>query len=76
MVPMQIIDMMMLLITISLIVFVVRQKKLENKIDFILILIGAVAIFIVNNVFVWITIWVMLFLYFGVKYFILNKKSR
>ncbi|MBM7716892.1 hypothetical protein MHB50_08895 [Siminovitchia sp. FSL H7-0308] len=73
---MQIIDMMMLLITISLIVFVVRQKKLENKIDFILILIGAVAIFIVNNVFVWITIWVMLFLYFGVKYFILNKKSR
>lgn len=73
---MQMIDMMMLLITISLIVFVVRQKKLEKKIDFILILIGAVAIFIVNNVFVWITIWVMLFLYFGVKYFILNKKSR
>lgn len=71
---MQMIDMMMLLITISLIVFVVRQKKLEKKIDFIVILIGAVAIFIVNNVFVWITIWVMLFLYFGVKYFIVNKK--
>lgn len=71
---MQMIDMMMLLITISLIVFVVRQKKLEKKIDFILILIGAVSIFIVNIVFVWITIWVMLFLYFGVKYFISNKK--
>ncbi len=62
-------DIIVIIITSSLIIFLVKQKGLERKIDLILILVGVATMFVVDNHFIWISIWLILLLYLGGKYF-------
>ncbi|PRS80188.1 hypothetical protein C6348_12510 [Bacillus sp. YBWC18] len=55
-------------IAFLLIIFILTHKKLEKKLDLIILIVAASTIFIVNSKWKWIAIFLLSWLYFGIKY--------
>lgn len=70
-----IINLPVLVITIFLIVFVLLHKKIEKKLDLTILILVASIIFLVNIKWVWITVFLLAFVYFGIKYTYKAKKG-
>ncbi|KLV14009.1 hypothetical protein ABW03_20535 [Bacillus altitudinis] len=58
-----------------LIVFVLLHKKIEKKLDLTILILVASIIFLVNVKMVWITVFLLAFVYFGIKYTYKAKKG-
>lgn len=63
-----IINLPVLVTAIFLIVFVLLHKKIEKKLDLTILILVASIIFLVNLKMVWITVFLLAFVYFGIKY--------
>ncbi|KAA6449598.1 hypothetical protein DX928_17510 [Bacillus swezeyi] len=63
-----ILNFLVIVISAFLIIFIARSKGINNKIDLILVLIGAALIFLIDNQYVWVSVWILLIVYFLVKY--------
>lgn len=70
-----IINLPVLVTSIFLIVFVLLHKKIEKKLDLTILILVASIIFLVNLKMVWITIFLLAFVYFGIKYTYKAKKG-
>jgi hypothetical protein len=69
-----IINLPVLVTAIFLIVFVLLHKKIEKKLDLTILILVASIIFLVNLKMVWITVFLLAFVYFGIKYTYKAKK--
>ncbi|NPC92428.1 hypothetical protein HOO54_09365 [Bacillus sp. WMMC1349] len=54
-------------VIIYIVIFVMMSKRIENKLDFSLISIGALAILLIDQPYIWILIWGLIVLYFWLK---------
>lgn len=70
-----IINLPVLVTSIFLIVFVLLHKKIEKKLDLTILILVASIIFLVNLKMVWITVFLLAFMYFGIKYTYKAKKG-
>lgn len=70
-----IINLPVLVTAIFLIVFVLLHKKIEKKLDLTILILVASIIFLVNLKMVWITVYLLAFVYFGIKYTYKAKKG-
>lgn len=70
-----IINLPVLVTAIFLIVFVLLHKKIEKKLDLTILILVASIIFLVNVKMVWITVFLLAFVYFGIKYTYKAKKG-
>ncbi|TFW45527.1 hypothetical protein [Bacillus sp. 005/A4HT-01/001] len=70
-----IINLPVLVTAIFLIVFVLLHKKIEKKLDLTILILVASIIFLVNLKMVWITVFLLAFVYFGIKYTYKAKKG-
>lgn len=70
-----IINLPVLVTAIFLIVFVLLHKKIEKKLDLTILILVASIIFLVNLKMVWITVFLLAFVYFGIKYSYKAKKG-
>lgn len=70
-----IINLPVLVTAIFLIVFVLLHKKIEKKLDLTILILVASIIFLVNLKIVWITVFLLAFVYFGIKYSYKAKKG-
>lgn len=73
--PEIIINLPVLVTAIFLIVFVLLHKKIEKKLDLTILILVASIIFLVNLKMVWITVFLLAFVYFGIKYSYKAKKG-
>jgi len=73
--PEIIINLPVLVTAIFLIVFVLLHKKIEKKLDLTILILVASIIFLVNLKMVWITVFLLAFVYFGIKYTYKTKKG-
>ncbi len=73
--PEIIINLPVLVTAIFLIVFVLLHKKIEKKLDLTILILVASIIFLVNIKMVWITVFILAFVYFGIKYTHKTKKG-
>lgn len=73
--PEIIINLPILVTAIFLIVFVLLHKKIEKKLDLTILILVASIIFLVNLKMVWITVFLLAFVYFGIKYTYKAKKG-
>lgn len=71
-----IINLPVLVTAIFLIVFVLLHKKIEKKLDLTILILVASIIFLVNLKMVWITVFLLAFVYFGIKYTYKAKKAK
>ncbi|MFP7312130.1 hypothetical protein [Bacillus safensis] len=62
-------------IAVLLILFVLSHKKLEKKLDLTILILVATTIFLVKIQWVWITVFLLAFVYFGIKYTYKSKKG-
>lgn len=70
-----IINLIVSIIAVLLIVFVLSHKKLEKKLDLTILILVATTIFLVKIQWVWITVFLLSFVYFGIKYTYKSKKG-
>lgn len=63
-----ILNFLVIAISAFLIIFISRSKGINNKVDLILVLIGAALIFLIDNLYVWMSVWILLIVYFLIKY--------
>ena len=70
-----IINLIASIIAVLLIVFVLSHKKLEKKLDLTILILVATTIFLVKIQWVWITVFLLSFVYFGIKYTYKAKKG-
>ncbi|MGM0817732.1 hypothetical protein [Bacillus altitudinis] len=70
-----IINLIATIIAALLIVFVLSHKKLEKKLDLTILILVATTIFLVKIQWVWITVFLLSFVYFGIKYTYKSKKG-
>ncbi|MEC4589317.1 hypothetical protein VSS76_18875 [Bacillus safensis] len=70
-----IINLIASIIAVLLIVFVLSHKKLEKKLDLTILILVATTIFLVKIQWVWITVFLLSFVYFGIKYTYKSKKG-
>ncbi|MGX9725653.1 hypothetical protein [Bacillus pumilus] len=70
-----IINLPVLVTAIFLIVFVLLHKKIEKKLDLTILILVASIIFLVNIKMVWTTVFILAFVYFGIKYTYKAKKG-
>ncbi|MDA1475689.1 hypothetical protein [Bacillus changyiensis] len=52
---------------IYIVIFVMMSKRIGNKLAFLLIFIGGLAIFFIDQLYIWILIWGLITLYFWLK---------
>ncbi|UXO90176.1 hypothetical protein [Bacillus safensis] len=69
-----IINLIASIIAVLLIVFVLSHKKLEKKLDLTILILVATTIFLVKIQWIWITVFLLSFVYFGIKYTYKSKK--
>ncbi|GAA0440289.1 MAG: hypothetical protein ACQEWU_07480 [Bacillota bacterium] len=55
-------------IAVLIIIFILTQKNIKKKLDLTVIVIAAMLIFIVENQWIWISVFVLTLVYFGIKY--------
>ncbi|MER3123641.1 hypothetical protein ABQG71_21020 [Bacillus altitudinis] len=70
-----IINLIASIIAVLLIVFVLSHKKLEKKLDLTILILVATTIFLVKIQWIWITVFLLSFVYFGIKYTYKSKKE-
>ncbi|CUB18447.1 hypothetical protein K3L72_19440 [Bacillus altitudinis] len=70
-----IINLIASIIAVLLIVFVLSHKKLEKKLDLTILILVATTIFLVKIQWIWITVFLLSFVYFGIKYTYKSKKG-
>lgn len=70
-----IINLPVLITAIFLIVFVLLHKKIEKKLDLTILILVSSIMFLVNLKMVWITVFLLAFVYFGIKYTYKAKKG-
>lgn len=70
-----IINLIASIIAVLLIVFVLSHKKLEKKLDLTILILVATTIFLVKIQWIWITVFLLSFVYFGIKYMYKSKKG-
>lgn len=70
-----IINLPVLVTAIFLIIFVLLHKKIEKKLDLTILILVASIIFLVNLKMVWVTVFLLAFMYFGIKYSYKAKKG-
>lgn len=70
-----IINLIAIIIAALLIVFVLSHKKLEKKLDLTILILIATTIFLVKIQWIWITVFLLSFVYFGIKYTYKSKKG-
>lgn len=63
----------MIFISGSIIIFVLSLKNFKRKQDLVLIVIGVTAIALIDKEIVWISIWVLLLIYFLIKEVLFKK---
>lgn len=62
-------NLVILIVAVSLILFIIRQKKFSKKLDTIIIIAGAASILIVNKSFLWISVFILVIVYFLISSF-------
>ncbi|MEK4848246.1 MULTISPECIES: hypothetical protein [Bacillus] len=70
-----IINLIASIIAVLLIVFVLSHKKLKKKLDLTILILVATTIFLVKIQWIWITVFLLSFVYFGIKYTYKSKKG-